>query len=88
MERTDIRTLVLDTLAQMKRRDARELERELLQSGPECPFDSIYLARVAVKASKALGFTLKPSAKIAPSFKSVDDLTTLLESLHSKASAA
>jgi hypothetical protein len=88
MKRSEVRALVLDTLAQMKRCDARELERELLQYGPECPFDSIYLARVAVKASKALGFTLKPSAKIAPSFKSVDDLTTLLDSLQPKASAA
>jgi hypothetical protein len=82
------RKLVMETLAQMKRRDPTELERELKQAGPECPFDSIYLARVAVKVARRLGFKIKPSAKIAQSFKSVDALTTLLDSLASKKSAA
>jgi acyl carrier protein len=88
MKRTEIRTQVVETLAQMKRRDATELERELKQAGPECPFDSIYLARVAVKVARQLGFKIKPSAKIAPSFKSVEALTTLLEALATKRPAA
>jgi hypothetical protein len=82
------RMLVMETLAQMKRRDPAELERELKQAGPECPFDSIYLARVAVKVARRLGFKIKPSAKIAQSFKSVDGVTTLLDSLAAKETAA
>jgi acyl carrier protein len=78
----------MDTLAQMKRRDSTEMERELRQAGPECPFDSIYLARVAVKVARRLGVKIKPSAKIAQSFKSVDALTTLLDSLAAKRTAA
>lgn len=88
MMRHEIREVVVETLAQMKRRDAAELERELLQAGPECPFDSIYLTRVGVKVARSLGFRIEPSPKIAHSFKSVEDLTTLLESLAGKASAA
>lgn len=88
MNRIEIRSRVIETLAQMKRRDANELERELCEAGPECPFDSIYLARVGVKVARGLGFKIKPSAKVAHHFKSVEELTTLLETLATKQSAA
>ena len=88
MSRSEVRQMVVDTLAQAKRRDPAELERELKQAGPECPYDSIYLARVAVRVARQLGFKIKPSTKIAHFFKSVDGVTSLLVTLAEERGAA
>jgi hypothetical protein len=72
---------VMDALATAKRRDRSELEQELGAAGTECPFDSIYLLRVAIRVGRAHGITLKPSRAIEKSFKSVKGVAELLAGL-------
>jgi acyl carrier protein len=81
MSRAEVRSRVIDALAHAKRRDPADLEAELLLAGSECPFDSIYLVRVAVRVARQLGFKLKPSQSIAHYFKSVEGVTTLLHEI-------
>jgi hypothetical protein len=79
---------LMETLARAKRRDRTELERELLAAGPECPFDSIYLVRIAVRTARRNGIDLKPTREIAKAFKSVDGVATLLTRLANEQAAA
>jgi hypothetical protein len=79
----EIRSAVIDKLAQSMRRDPTELAAELRQAGPELPCGSQRLVRAAIKVARELGFPLKPSRKIAPYFRSVDGVATLLHSLAS-----
>jgi len=75
------RNEVMAALARAKRRNQAELERELMAAGPECTFDSIHLVRAAVRVAREHGIVLKPTPAIAPSFKSVEGVATLLSSL-------
>lgn len=79
---------VMEALATAKRRPRDELEAALRQAGPECPFDSIFLVRVAIRVARAHGITLKPSKVIEKSFKSVEGVTALLSSLDEGEEAA
>jgi hypothetical protein len=79
---------VMEALATSKRRDRGELEAELRQAGPECPFDSIYMVRVAIRVARKHGITLKPSKAIEKSFKSVEGVASLLSSLDQGEEAA
>jgi hypothetical protein len=78
----------MEALAKAKRREPGELEAELLQAGAECPFDSIYLVRVAIRVARAHGIKLKPSKVIEKSFKSVEGVARLLSSLEENEEAA
>lgn len=79
---------VMAALAVGKRRNRTALEAELRQAGPECPFDSIYLLRVAIRVARGHGITLKPSREIERSFKSVEGVATLLSALDESQEAA
>ena len=72
---------VMEALATAKRRDRSELEQDLRAAGAECPFDSIYLLRVAIRVGRAHGITFKPSKAIEKSFKSVQGVAELLAAL-------
>jgi hypothetical protein len=78
----------LNALATKRRRDAAELESELLAAGPECPCDSQWLVKAGVAAAKSLGIRLRVRAADAWAFKSVDTLTTYLDGLADKEHAA
>jgi hypothetical protein len=81
VRKDEIRRRLIDALAAAKRRDADELEAEMLLAGPECPFDSIYLVRVGVRIARDLGISLAPSPRIADRFKSIDALAGLLSEI-------
>lgn len=83
-----LRDEVMEELARSKRRDRAELEQELRAAGDECPFDSIYLVRAAVRVARSNGIRLDPKPSIAQAFKSVEGVAALLASLEQGQGAA
>ncbi|MGO9956190.1 MAG: hypothetical protein ACLP50_09470 [Solirubrobacteraceae bacterium] len=81
MSRAEVRGTVISVLAAKKRCDPGELEAELRAGGPECPCDSQWLVKAGVGAARALGVRLRPSARDASAFRSVEALTTYLHRL-------
>lgn len=78
MTKTEIRTLIIEKLAELMRKDPKDLERELAAGGTELPIDSHRLVRVVPKVAAALGIKVKYSKKLSWAFKSIDSLTDFL----------
>lgn len=73
--------LIIEILAQLRRRDPDELAAELAAGG-KC--DSVWLVKAGVKAARALGFRLKPGKNDAKHFKSVATLAAYLDARRSR----
>lgn len=72
----DTRRRLIETIAQLRKRDPDELAAELAAGG-RC--DSVWLVKAGVKVARTLGFRLKPGAQDAQHFKTVDSLAVYLD---------
>jgi hypothetical protein len=72
----DTRRLVVEVLAQLRRRDADELDAELA-AGARC--DSVWLVKAGVRAARELGYRLRPDSGDAKHFKTVETLAVYLD---------
>jgi hypothetical protein len=88
LTRTQVRTLLIETLAAKRHRDPADLERELRAAGEECPCDSQWLVKAGVGAAKVLGIDFKPGPKDASALKSIDSLAEYIHARLSSAEAA
>ena len=89
MNQSEMRSLLIGALAEKRRRDPAELEKELLEGGPECPCDSQWLVKAGVSVAKSLGVGFKPRAQDSWAFASIETMAKyLLAKLERKAEAA
>jgi acyl carrier protein len=85
--RSGIRTSIIELLAEKKRCDPAELERQLKDKGPELPIDSHRLVRIVPKLGRQLGIKIKFNRQLAPHLKSVETLVEYVQELAKKAAA-
>jgi acyl carrier protein len=85
--RSGIRTSIIELLAEKKRCDPAELERQLTDKGPELPIDSHRLVRIVPKLGRQLGIKIKFNRQLAPHLKSVETLVEYVQELAKKAAA-
>ncbi len=85
--RSAIRTSIIQLLAEKKRCDTAELERQLKEKGPELPIDSHRLVRIVPKLGRQLGIKIKFNRQLAPHLKSVETLVEYVQELAKKAAA-
>jgi acyl carrier protein len=85
--RSAIRTSIIELLAEKKRCDPAELERQLKEKGPELPIDSHRLVRIVPKLGRQLGIKIKFNRQLAPHLKSVETLVEYVQELAKKAAA-
>jgi acyl carrier protein len=85
--RSGIRTSIIELLAEKKRCDPAELERQLKEKGPELPIDSHRLVRIVPKLGRQLGIKIKFNRQLAPHLKSVETLVEYVQELARKAAA-
>ena len=85
--RSGIRTSIIELLAEKKRCDTAELERQLKEKGPELPIDSHRLVRIVPKLGRQLGIKIKFNRQLAPHLKSVETLVEYVQELAKKAAA-
>jgi acyl carrier protein len=85
--RSGIRTSIIELLAEKKRCDPAELERQLKDKGPEMPIDSHRLVRIVPKLGRQLGIKIKFNRQLAPHLKAVDTLVDYVQELAKKAAA-
>ena len=85
--RSAIRTSIIELLAEKKRCDPAELERQLKEKGPELPIDSHRLVRIVPKLGRQLGIKIKFNRQLAPHLKAVDTLVDYVHELAEKAAA-
>lgn len=85
--RSAIRSSIIELLAEKKRCDPAELERQLKEKGPELPIDSHRLVRIVPKLGRQLGIKIKFNRQLAPHLKSVETLVEYVQELAKKAAA-
>jgi acyl carrier protein len=85
--RSAIRTSIIELLAEKKRCDPAQLERQLKEKGPELPIDSHRLVRIVPKLGRQLGIKIKFNRQLAPHLKSVETLVEYVQELAKKAAA-
>jgi acyl carrier protein len=85
--RSGIRTSIIELLAEKKRCDPAELERQLKDNGPELPIDSHRLVRIVPKLGRQLGIKIKFNRQLAPHLKSVETLVEYVQELAKKRAA-
>jgi len=86
--RSGIRKSVIELLAEKKRCEPAELERQLKEKGPQMPIDSHRLVRVVPKLGRQLGIKIKFNRQLAPHLQSVETLVQYVFELAEKAAAA
>lgn len=79
MSEADARRELFRALGELRKRDPAEIEAAARAAGAECPYDSQWLVRAAVRAAKRLGVQLRPQAGDAKFFKSVGALASYLQ---------
>lgn len=85
--RNGIRTTIIELLAEKKRCDPAEFERQLKDKGPELPIDSHRLVRIVPKLGRQLGIKIKFNRQLAPHLKAVETLVEYVHELAKKAAA-
>jgi acyl carrier protein len=86
--RNGIRANIIELLAEKKRCEPAELERQLKEKGAEMPIDSHRLVRIVPKLGRQLGVKIKFDRQLAPHLKSVETLVAYVFELAQKAAAA
>jgi acyl carrier protein len=85
--RNELRTTIIDLLAEKKRCSPAELERQLKDKGPEMPIDSHRLVRIVPKLGRQLGIKIKFNRQLAPHLKSVETLVQYVVELAKREAA-
>lgn len=85
--RSGISTSIIELLAEKKRCDPAELERQLKDGGSEMPIDSHRLVRIVPKLGRQLGIKIKFNRELAPHLKSVETLVEYVHELAKKEAA-
>jgi acyl carrier protein len=88
MNPDQVRSRLIDVLAEKRGRDRGELEAELLAGGVECAYDSIWLVKAGARVARELGFRLRPPASERRAFKSVGALAAYLSARAAEREAA
>lgn len=84
----DVRSVIIESLADKKRKPVDELMEELAAAGPEFPYPSAWLVSAGCMAARKLSIDFKHLRRNARAFKSVDALACYLHQLANDQEAA